>query len=61
MEKDDKNKQNAVDQHDKTNRDIKIGEAPNNPATNNNVPFDEGQFETENETPKVDNSNDKGL
>ena len=55
MEKDDKNKPSAIDQHDKTNKDIKIGEAPNNPATNNNIPFEEGQFEIEKELPNTEN------
>ena len=44
-------KPNEVEKFDKSHRKLKEGEAPNNPATNNNIPFDEGQFETENELP----------
>ena len=52
--KKDKNsdKPNAVDKYDKSHKQLNDGEAPNNPATNKNIPFEEGQWETENELPQ---------
>lgn len=58
MEKDKpKNKPNVVEKYDRHNKEPEEGKAPNNPATNNNVPFDEGQLETEKEAPRQYNEN----
>lgn len=61
MERKDNNeeKQPAVEQYDKTGKKLEIGESPINPATNNNEPFEEGQFETENELPQQNKNEEK--